>query len=151
VGIASDKYFNSCRKPFVYFACAVLAGATVGTIFLRDMDQMVIACCLLGGANGIYLTMDTSLAVDTLPSEQVDANGSGHAQLLGVWGVAGFVGSALGPLVGGPLLYVFGDPTLSPDGEVEYSIQGYGVVLSMSALYFLISAMILKLIRNDRV
>lgn len=152
VGIASDKYFNSRRKPFVYFACAVLAGATVGTMFLTDMHQMVIACCLLGGANGIYLTMDTSLAVDTLPSEQQeDSNGSGHAQLLGVWGVAGFVGSALGPLVGGPLLYVFGNPTLSSDGEVEYSIQGYGVVLSMSALYFLISALILKLIHNDRV
>ena len=152
VGMASDRCFNSRRKPFVYFACASLASATVLTIFVTDMHHMVIACCILGGANGIYLTMDTSLAVDTLPGESQDASGSvGHAQLLGVWGVAGFVGSALGPLVGGPLLFAFGRPVLSPEGEVEYSIQGYGVVLFLSASYFLASAFVLKLIHNDHV
>jgi MFS family permease len=152
VGMASDKFFHGRRKPFVYFACAILASATLSTIFMSDMHHMVIASCLLGGANGIYLTMDTSLAVDTLPIEQQDdPDGCGHAQLLGVWGVAGFVGSALGPLVGGPLLYAFGNPTLSPEGEVEYSIQGYSVCFSMSALYFLISALILRLIRNESV
>lgn len=152
VGMASDRFFNSRRKPFVYFACAVLASATVYTIFVADMTHMVIACCVLGGANGVYLTMDTSLAVDTLPSDHQDSSGgNGHAQLLGVWGVAGFVGSALGPLIGGPLLFAFGRPTLSPEGEVEYSIQGYGVVLCLSASYFLASALVLKRIRNAHV
>jgi MFS family permease len=123
-------------------------------IFLTDMSHMMIACSILGGANGMYLTMDTSLAVDTLPSgpqEEDDESSSGSAQLLGVWGVAGFVGSALGPLLGGPLLYVFGSPTIAADGEVEYSIQGYGVVLSMAALYFMMSALILRLIKNENV
>lgn len=150
VGMASDRFFNSRRKPFVYFACALLASATISTIFVTDMHHMIMACCVLGGANGIYLTMDTSLAVDTLPCEHHDASGnSGHAQLLGVWGVAGFVGSALGPLIGGPLLFVFGRPILSSEGEVEYSIQGYGVVLFLSASYFLASALVLKLIRIE--
>lgn len=152
VGIASDRLFHGHRKPFVYLACAILASATLSMIFLTDIHHMAIVCCILGGANGMYLTMDTSLAVDTLPPVSNEQDGSsGHAQLLGVWGVAGFVGSALGPLVGGPLLYAFGSPMLQPDGEVEYSIQGYGVVLSMSGVYFLLSAMILRLIREDRI
>jgi len=74
------------------------------------MEQMVAFCLILGGANGIYLTMDTSLAVDHLPKELDDHNGesdddadedSGSAQLLGVWGVAAFLGAALGPMIGG--------------------------------------------------
>jgi hypothetical protein len=154
IGIASDKFFHSRRKPFVYISCLILSSATLTMIFLTDMSHMMIACSILGGANGMYLTMDTSLAVDTLPSgpqEEDDESSSGSAQLLGVWGVAGFVGSALGPLLGGPLLYVFGSPTIAADGEVEYSIQGYGVVLSMAALYFMMSALILRLIKNENV
>lgn len=62
---------------------------------------MIFLCLILGGANGIYLTMDTSLAVDHLPDDMetsddsdddgndAGANSSGNAQLLGVWGVAG--------------------------------------------------------------
>jgi hypothetical protein len=68
--------------------------------------------------------METSLAVDTLPEDYDDGPCGGHAQLLGsksyqhdppfllvhfsnnsqmsmlVWGVAAFLGSALGPMIG---------------------------------------------------
>ncbi|KAI2498376.1 major facilitator superfamily-like protein [Fragilaria crotonensis] len=151
VGMASDRFFNSRRKPFVYFACAVLASATVYTIFVADMTHMVIACCVLGGANGVYLTMDTSLAVDTLLVIIKTLLEAMVTHSCWAFGVAGFVGSALGPLIGGPLLFAFGRPTLSPEGEVEYSIQGYGVVLCLSASYFLASALVLKRIRNAHV
>merc|ERR1712038_1095141 len=68
--------------------------------------------------------MDTSLAVDTLdvdiiPSENGNSNGNnnhhGAAQLLGVWGVFGFVGSALGPLMGGALLLIVGHIPVADD------------------------------------
>jgi len=146
VGYASDKVFGGSRKPFIYVACTILASTTFCIMFLTTMDQMIVACLVLGGANGMYLTMDTSLAVDTLAADQED-DGS-NAQLLGVWGVAGFVGSALGPLVGGPLLYIFGNPVEEADGAIEYSAHGYAIVLAMSAFYYVCSALTLTLIRS---
>eukprot|EP00563_Minutocellus_polymorphus_P001669 CAMPEP_0181043974 /NCGR_PEP_ID=MMETSP1070-20121207/13007_1 /TAXON_ID=265543 /ORGANISM="Minutocellus polymorphus, Strain NH13" /LENGTH=550 /DNA_ID=CAMNT_0023122365 /DNA_START=1 /DNA_END=1650 /DNA_ORIENTATION=- len=148
VGIISDRFFGGRRKPFVYGACAILALSNIALLWCTTIRQMACVCATLGSANGVYLTMDTSLAVDTLDvlseleeevaaekgdnakdeevtgedsllfsrstemaAEAVISKGKKHdgaAQLLGIWGVAGFVGSALGPLVGGPLLFYFG-------------------------------------------
>jgi hypothetical protein len=70
-----------------------------------------------------------------------------------VWGVAAFLGSACGPAISGPLLYVFGTP--SDDAEVDedqdYTIRGYTVVLALSSVYFLISAISLTWVKNPRV
>jgi len=147
VGIASDRFFHGKRKPFVYLACFLLATTTFTTIFARTMHDMVIVMIVLGGANGIYLTMDTSLAVDTLPKDFDETNGS--AQLLGIWGVAAFLGSALGPMIGGPVLYYVGsqptanitDAVLNYDDDITehdskqgYSIKGYAVLLSLSSV-----------------
>lgn len=138
VGIASDRLFSGKRKPFVYFACFILAGTTLAAIFARTMHGMVVIMLFLGGANGVYLTMDTSLAVDTLPKE-FDGE-SGSAQLLGIWGVAAFLGSALGPLIGGPVLYYVGSQPVDETDEVEaeksgeYSLAGYAVILSLSSV-----------------
>eukprot|EP00957_Ditylum_brightwellii_P192682 14671481-Ditylum_brightwellii.AAC.1 len=86
--------------------------------------------------------MDTSLAVETLDLERnmkingkadkseneiegvkvfdnKKENNSGAAHLLGVWRVTDFIGSALGPLVGEPLLYIFGTV---PPGEIVSSV-----------------------------
>jgi len=155
VGVLSDRYLGGRRKPFVYFACAVLAATTLALIWARTMKQMVILCLILGGANGIYLTMDTSLAVDTLPKE-FDGDG-GHAQLLGVWGVAAFLGAALGPMISGPLLYIVGykgtatteiaDNGEEVPGREEYSLAGYAVVLLFSSFYFFCSAFSLRYIK----
>ena len=150
VGIASDRYLSGKRKPFVYLACFMLAVTTFGTIFARTMHHMIIVMVILGGANGIYLTMDTSLAVDTLPKDFDDENGS--AQLLGIWGVAAFLGSALGPMIGGPVLYYVGNQannatdvlilvdddenTTSIQATQEYSIKGYAILLSLSSVSF---------------
>ena len=202
VGIISDRYFEGRRKPFVYGACAVLALSNIALLWCTTIRQMAIVCSTLGSANGVYLTMDTSLAVDTLdvlsevqeeaiavekeevseddsllPSGEMTDHGSnncssntegkkkhdGAAQLLGIWGVAGFVGSALGPLVGGPLLFYFGraQQTFSPvdggggeeendDDDEGYSWQGYAVVLSLSAAYFACSATTLAWIRDHK-
>lgn len=83
IGVASDRLFRGRRKPFVYLACAMLGGLTVTMIFATTMHQMTILCLILGAANGIYLTMETSLAVDTLPIDYDDGPSGGNAQLLG--------------------------------------------------------------------
>jgi Na+/melibiose symporter-like transporter len=83
VGVASDRLCNGRRKPFVYLACAILSSVTLTMIFATTMQQMIILCSVLGAANGMYLTMETSLAVDTLPSDYDNGPSGGNAQLLG--------------------------------------------------------------------
>lgn len=147
VGYLSDRFLGARRRPLVYLACAILASCTASFIACQTLDQMVIVVLIFGAANGMYLTMDTSLAVDTLPDES--AGESTSAQLLGIWGVAAFVGSALGPMIGGPLLYLFGS-TSDPEnnGVEEYTMTGYTVVLGLSTLYFVLSAWSLCYIRD---
>ncbi|KAG7351263.1 major facilitator superfamily transporter [Nitzschia inconspicua] len=147
VGFVSDRFCDGRRKPFVYTACVLLGSVTFSMIFARTMNQMSILCFILGAANGSYLTMETSLAIDTLPEEYDDGPSGGHAQLLGVWGVAAFLGSALGPMVGGPLLYLVGSYGPLQENQ-DYSIYGYAVVLSLSTAYFLMSAISLKWVRK---
>jgi len=144
VGIASDRLFSGKRKPFVYFSCLVLGITTFIAIFAQTMKHMKIIMMVLGASNGIYLTMDTSLAVDTLPTEFDEDSGS--AQLLGIWGVAAFLGSALGPMIGGPVLYFVG--SVPPSDEVAhdgggnaldssaqgYSLTGYTVILCLASV-----------------
>ena len=93
--------------------------------------------------------METSLAIDTLPKKYDDGPSGGNAQLLGIWGVAAFLGSAVGPMIGGPLLYLFGSSG-TIDGQ-DYTIHGYKVILSLSAVYFLMSAISLRWVKKENV
>jgi hypothetical protein len=85
VGIISDRFLNGRRTPFVYVACGILGTATLSIIFATTFQHMVIACTILGAANGVYLCMETSLAVDTLPGNSDIDGECGSAQLLGIW------------------------------------------------------------------
>mmetsp|Transcript_12075 Transcript_12075/g.18349 ORF Transcript_12075/g.18349 Transcript_12075/m.18349 type:complete len:753 (+) Transcript_12075:159-2417(+) len=220
VGLLSDKCMGGRRKPFVYTACILLALGNIGLLYCKTLSDMIGVCAVLGAANGAYLTMDTSLAVDTLDSdegevvnnnnddastineyvndeeggnseredvststnidfdEEVKAmlpqskkkkgnHNHGAAQLLGVWGVFGFVGSALGPLIGGTALLLLGKTatnsgtTVTSGGDVTgnnifpsspfYKFQGYEALYSLSAFYFFCSALSLALVRKKGV
>jgi MFS family permease len=70
--------------------------------------------------------------------------------LLQVWGIAAFLGSALGPMVGGPLLYFFGKDGIV-DEDQGYTIRGYAVILGLSSVYFFMSAATLRWVRNKDV
>jgi len=146
VGWVSDQFCGGRRKPFVYIACALLGGITSAMIFATTMDTMTILCFCFGAANGAYLTMETSLAIDTLPKDYDDGPSGGNAQLLGIWGVAAFLGSAIGPMIGGPLLYLFGSSEIV-DGQ-DYTILGYTIILSLSTAYFILSAISLKWVKK---
>ena len=97
-------------------------------------------------ALGAYVTIETSLAIDTLPKNYNDGPSGGNAQLLGIWGIAAFVGLAVGPMVGGVVLYVFGSSE-TVDGQ-DYTIQGYAIILSLSAIYFTLSAICLTWLKK---
>jgi MFS family permease len=103
----------------------------------------------LSFVTGAYLTMETSLAIDMLPKDYDDGPSGGNAQLLGIWGVAAFLGSAIGPMIGGPLLYLFGSSGVV-DGQ-DYTIQGYTIILSLSTAYFILSAISLKWLKKTDV
>jgi hypothetical protein len=153
VGLVSDNLCGGRRKPFVYVACTILASAMLSLLLSTNMTHVTIIGLVLGAANGMYLTMDTSLAVDTLPKNN-GLDGSDTAQLLGVWGVAGFVGSALGPLLGGPLLYLVGHQNDAPSNDSdtfteEYSLEGYAVIICLSAFYFSVSAFLLRHVNDE--
>lgn len=114
-GYISDNYFYGERKPLIYWSCFFLSLGTFSLIFLRYLKSLEWICVVIGLANGGYLTMETSLAVDSLENmkkkykqidlakqlqheehdpmkNKVEDKKEGAAQMLGIWGVASFVG-----------------------------------------------------------
>eukprot|EP00490_Sorites_sp_Unknown_P028478 CAMPEP_0114639980 /NCGR_PEP_ID=MMETSP0191-20121206/1454_1 /TAXON_ID=126664 /ORGANISM="Sorites sp." /LENGTH=135 /DNA_ID=CAMNT_0001851873 /DNA_START=240 /DNA_END=647 /DNA_ORIENTATION=+ len=84
---------------------------------------VVAAAVLYGIGSGAYLSVDYALALDCLPE------GKTSAEALGLWGVVGFFGSTLGPVIGGYLLALtksFGDEAGS-DGS--YPFAGYACIM----------------------
>ena len=167
VGILSDQFFNSRRKPFVYISCLFLAIGFLNISNCDNLTEMTGICMILGAANGAYLTMDTSLAVDTLEVEDVpeheskrteenESHEEGFAQMLGIWGVFGFLGSSLGPLIGAMALLNAGDyidDSTESAGAVRkfYSRHGYTVLFSLSAFFFVCSAISLTFVAKKGV
>lgn len=82
--------------------------------------------------------MDSALAIDTLPNPQE------AAKFLGIWGVASFLGTALGPMLGGPALYFVG----ATDTPGTYSVRGYALLLGLSVVYFVAAALVLRKVRK---
>merc|ERR1712137_1199512 len=74
-GLVSDS-IGRMRKPFICFACAILGVGNVANCFVRNETQVFVICGILGAANGIYLTMDAALALDTLPANDEAARRS---------------------------------------------------------------------------
>jgi len=132
-GLLSDRV-GKMRKPFIYAACFVLALGNIGNCFIRNETDALVVGGFLGAANGVYLAMDAALALDHLPS------GDEAARFMGVWGIGCFLGAALGPALGGPILAIGGHDGTSPDA---YNYSGYAVLLSLAAVGFVASGAIL--------
>merc|ERR1719424_1132735 len=91
------------RKQVIYGANALMA-----TCFCLYMiapkcgsfawPVVLLAGIIYGVGSGAYLSVDYALALDCMPARKTTA------EAFGLWGVAGFLGSTIGPLVGGTLL-----------------------------------------------
>jgi len=138
-GLVSDR-MGRIRKPFIYFACMILAVGQVVICFARTEFELFVVCGVIGCANGMYLAMDAALALDTLPS------GEEAARFMGVWGIGCFVGGALGPCLGGPILAMCGRNPLKSEA---YHYVGYLILFGMAAACFLVSGVILYYVGWD--
>ena len=131
------------RKPVVAFACAGLVCIYVGFMVVHRLRLVLLMGAAFGALNGVYLSVDYALAVDTLP------NRSEPAESLAVWGVASFLGTSIGPAVLGPILYA--NQEVDRDtGRVRNTPEGYVYALSVSAFFMVLAALALKLIRGAR-
>ena len=130
------------RKPVVAFACGGLIAIYIGFMVIHRLRLVLLMGAAFGAFNGIYLSVDYALAVDTLPSR------SDPAESLAVWGVASFLGTAVGPAVLGPILYM--NRTVDANGRVHNTPQGYVYALSVSCFFMVLAALALRLIKGAR-
>jgi len=120
------------RKPLIYVACTAMATVYFGytavpllfTIGTPAENAVYALGCLYGLGIAGYTSVDYALAVDCLPE------GIGASEALGLWGIAGFVGSSIGPFLGGAILQAHA----LPGGG--YSYQGYTCMMTVGMISF---------------
>ncbi|CAK9049867.1 unnamed protein product [Durusdinium trenchii] len=122
-------------KPMVYVSCLVQCASFLAFIVAARVgwSVMLVGAVIYGLGAGSYMSVDYALALKCLPANK------DRAQSFGLWGIAGFIGSCLGPLVTGGVLWLFtGDDETSVLHGPHYEYQGYvlGMILagSMPAL-----------------
>eukprot|EP00756_Hemistasia_phaeocysticola_P058199 Hpha_TRINITY_DN34825_c0_g1::TRINITY_DN34825_c0_g1_i1::g.167857::m.167857 len=140
------------RKIPVYFACVVMIGVYAGFCVLplvleqEDLLPAIYAvAAFYGVGNGCYLSVDYALALDTLPDK------AAAARDLGVWGVAAFIGSAVGPMIWGTVLALcnsIAHSTHRPGGENAYPFSGYLAMLAGGGLAAGVAALFVAFIRG---
>jgi len=149
------------RKPVIYAANALMASAFVLYVAAPKCGNLAWPVVLLAGlcfgiGSGAYLSVDYALALDCMPA------GKTTAEAFGLWGVAGFLGSTVGPLVGGVLLS-WSVPTAALDTPMplhkrlyateEYPYVGYVLVLltigSFTNLFVAFFTSKIKCLRED--
>eukprot|EP00122_Pirum_gemmata_P019593 Pgem_evm1s18337 len=126
MGLMSDRFG---RKPLIFLSSSIIVFVYVMFMFTSTMPIALVGGAIYGIGNGTYLAVDYALASDVLPSKK-------HAaRFMGIWGVAAFIGTMVGPLMIGPLLMFFGSPsTDAGEGasgftDSTYTRQGYIVIM----------------------
>lgn len=144
LGKASD-HPKIGRKSLIYFACITMACVYIAyclvPAFIGPTRIGLYTVYAMGGVYGLgfagYLSVDYALALDCMPEKQ-----KGSSEALGLWGIAGFAGSMLGPLLGGFILQMHSLP------EGGYSYQGWVMMLSTGVVCFLLSAVVTSFIKK---
>jgi len=113
------------RRPVIYGACAVMMSAFFLYIVApvgasRSWPLVILASLGYGIGNGTYMSVDYALALECMPSTKT------AAEAFGLWGIAGFMGTTFGPMIGGLLLNEFHRG--SGVNEV-YGYTGYALVM----------------------
>lgn len=99
-GNLSDKIGK--RKPFVIAASISMALGMAVMLVFPVLPSLFIQAALGGIGMGIYMPVDQALFIDVLP----DKNSAGRD--LGVAAVATNLGQALGPIIAGQIVAIFG-------------------------------------------
>jgi MFS family permease len=124
------------RKVVIYGANALMATTFVLYTIAPKCGVFTWPAVLCAGicygiGSGAYLSVDYALALDCMPA------GKTTAEAFGLWGVAGFLGSTVGPLLGGYLLSA-SVPTGShrwpraAEASEVYPWTGYALVLLLT-------------------
>lgn len=146
VGAAGSVPFSQLsnevgRKKVIYYANALMATTFVlyslapqaGERFAWPVALLAGLC--YGVGSGAYLSVDYALALDCMPE------GKSTAEAFGLWGIAGFAGSTVGPMFSGLLLSISRNDRLHTpfsvtsmmhhegEGLEEYSYIGYVLVM----------------------
>jgi len=142
MGMLSDRVG---RKVLVYLSSIVIVAAYVMFMFCRSLPMALLAGAIYGVGNGTYLSVDYALACDTLPSKEE------AARYLGIWGVAAFIGTLLGPMLVGPTLLLFGDKgEVDEHGTPMYDIDGYVAIMSIGCVCMFLGSVVVAPIREGR-
>mmetsp|Transcript_44885 Transcript_44885/g.100911 ORF Transcript_44885/g.100911 Transcript_44885/m.100911 type:complete len:468 (+) Transcript_44885:139-1542(+) len=92
------------RKSVIYAACIIMTStfllyAAAPRLGPERAWPLVLAATLCYGlGSGAYLSVDYALALDCMPAKKTTA------EAFGVWGIAGFMGATIGPMLGGSIL-----------------------------------------------
>jgi MFS family permease len=112
-------------------------GAALGTILLilsPNVTGVLIGGCIIGVATGIFFTTSWALGTDLVPSEEA-------GRYLGISNLAGAGAGIVGAGLGGPLADFF---------NRRVDSLGYLVVFGIYGACFLISAVVLLWVRDER-
>lgn len=114
------------RKTVIYYSCCIMMLCFFILMIAPMVGEngswtLVLLAGVVGGfGNAGYLSVDYALALDCLPT------GKTTAEAFGLWGVAGFLGSTLGPVIVGYVLSLSAVESGSPASSAEkYSYPGY--------------------------
>jgi len=126
------------RKPLVYAACFVMCLVYVSFLFAPSVSDpltfIYVVTAFYGMGNGCYLSVDLALAMDCVP------NPDDKAKDLGVWGVAAFIGTAVGPVCWATGYTIVGR---TPDKE-HYESAGYVIMLIGGCVAAILAGLLIK-------
>lgn len=115
-------------KPAVYVSCVVQCITFLTFILAPKLGwtAMLLGASFYGLGSGSYMSVDYALALKCLPSNK------DRAQSFGLWGIAGFIGSCLGPLVTGGVLWLFPGPDSTSLHAPQFQYKGYAFGLLLA-------------------
>mmetsp|Transcript_57634 Transcript_57634/g.119115 ORF Transcript_57634/g.119115 Transcript_57634/m.119115 type:complete len:135 (-) Transcript_57634:22-426(-) len=109
----------------VFASCYVLCATFLTFIIAPKFGWYVmeIGATLYGLGAGSYMSVDYALALKCLPTSKESA------QSFGLWGIAGFLGSCLGPFLVGGVLCFFPQPGSQPRTwqRSHFQFKGYAL------------------------
>ncbi|KAF4689357.1 hypothetical protein FOZ60_001695 [Perkinsus olseni] len=138
---------------------------------------VILACCIIYGVGcGCFLSVDYAIALDTLPSKHRQikstetpllmdsdetsatstkevaldaATDDAAAKDLGIWGVSAFLGSAIGPLLWGATLQLFGYTSTASEEE-SYGFGGYASIMIGGCIACTLAGICIAFVKGTR-